>query len=127
MKPAGLQGPDDPVGIDATDGRDLGPGDGLLVGHDGERFEGGGRHAAGLALEHEALDVGSHLRMTLEAVPARHPNQLETPVFVAVSLGQLPAQVLDPRRRDLEQLGQEVRVDGLISDHDDRLDGLGLL
>src|SRR5207237_8301719 len=69
------QRPDHAVHVDAPDRRHLGPGDRLLVGHDGKGLQGGSREAGRLTFEHEALDVVLLVRMALEPIAAGHPGQ----------------------------------------------------
>jgi hypothetical protein len=117
----------DAVDVHAADRRHLGPRHRLLVGDDGQRLQRGGRQAGALALEDEALDVGRQIGVALEAVAAGDPHQLEAALVGVVGLGQLGAELLDPCRADLEQLGQQVRLDRRLGDHEHGLDGPGLL
>ena len=119
----GLKGAEGPFRADTPDGRDLGSGYRLLVRHDGQRLQRRGREAGGLAFEHEPLDVGRQILVALEAVAAGDAHQLEAPVLVAVRRLQLGAELLDPARRHLEQLGQHARLDRRFGHHDDRLYG----
>ncbi len=122
-EPVGVQGADHSVHADAPDGGDLGPGHRLFVGDDGEGLERGRRQPGRLALEDVALDVGGQVGVALEAVAARHPDQLEAPILLPVGGFQLGAALLDPRRRHLQQLGQQTGFDRGVGDHHDGLDG----
>ena len=96
---------------------------GCLYATNAERLEGGSRQPARLALEGEALHVPGEVGVALEAVAARHPDQLETPVLGGIGVGEGLAHFLDPRRRDLQDLGQQVGRDRLLGHHHDGLDG----
>ena len=96
---ARLQGAQHAVGIDAPDGGDLGPGDRLLVGHDGQRLQRRGRQARRLALEHEALHVGGEVGVALVAPAAGDPHELEAGAGLVVGVGQAAAQLLDRAAR----------------------------
>ena len=112
------------VDVDAADGRDLGPGDRLLVGDDRQRLEGGGRQPGALALEHEPLDVGRQVGVALEAVAAGHLDEHEAAALGLVGRGQLAAELLDRRRRGTSSSwASSCGGDRLLGDHQDRLDG----
>ncbi len=114
--------PQHAVGIDAPDRRDLGTGDGLFVGHDRQAFQRSTRQTRRLALEHETLDVRRHVGVALETVAAGHPCELEAALVLAVTAGQVLADLVHGRRRQLEQLRQHRRLDGRFGDHEDSLD-----
>jgi hypothetical protein len=61
--------------------------------------------------------------MALEAVAAGHPHELEAVAGGLVGLGQPLAQGRDGGHRQLEELGQQLRLDRLGRHHHDRLDG----
>ena len=68
-----LEQADHPVDVDPAEGGDLGPGHRLLVGHDGQGLEGGGRQAGRHAHVGEPLDVGGQVGVGLDAVAAGDP------------------------------------------------------
>ena len=61
--------------------------------------------------------------VALEPVAAGHLHQHEAPVLLLVLGLEAVADLLDPGGGDLEQLGEQVGVDRLLGDHQDRLDG----
>jgi hypothetical protein len=75
-----------------------------------------------LALEHETLYVRRHVGVALETVAASHPCELEAALVLAVRAGQVLADLVHGRRRQLEQLCQHRRLDGRFGDHEDSLD-----
>ena len=93
------KGAQDPVRIDTPDGRHLGPGHGLLVGDNGQRFQRGRRQSRGLAFQHETLDVWRQVGMALEPVAAGHPDELKATLLIAIGLGQLLADLGHSGRR----------------------------
>ena len=125
--PALAERPQDAVGVDAPDARDLGPRNGLLVGDYRQGLQGRSREPGRLAFQYEAFDVRRHVGVALEPVPARHLGQDEPAPLGLVGLGQSLAQLLQPGRRDLEELGQDARLHGAVGDHQDRLDGAAVL
>ena len=87
--------------------------------------QGGGGQPGGLALQHEPLDVRREVTVALEPVAAGYLHEREPPVVRLVGGLELVAQLRHPRRRHLEHLGEDVGVDGLLGDHQDRLEGPG--
>ena len=75
-----------------------------------------------LALEHESLDVGREVGMGLEPVPPGDEGEHEAAPGVLVFLGEVVAQLVDARHRELHQLGQQPGVDGLERGEHHRLD-----
>ena len=118
------QGADHAVDVDAADRRDLGPGEGLLVGHDGQGLQRRARQPGRLALQHVALHVGGGVGVALEPVPARHPGQDEAPALGLVGRGQGGAGALHRIEGHLQQLGQHLGRDRVGGHHHDGLQGL---
>ena len=122
-----LEGAHDRVHVHAPDGRDLGPGHGLLVGDDGQRLQRGRRQPDGLAFQHEALHVGVEVGVALEAPTPGDAHHDEAAVLGLVGRAHLRAHGLHPLLGQLQHLGQQVGLDGLLRHHEDGLDRPALL
>ena len=121
-QPAGQERAHDAVDVDAADRRHPRARHRLLVGDHRQRLEGGPGEPRLLPFEHERLDDAGELRARVEPPPAGHRAQVEA----AALLGVLPRQRLEGGLDRLDRVpdhgGQAHRAEGLVGDHQDRLE-----
>ena len=90
------QGGDDAIDGDAADRLDVGAGDRLAISDDGEGLQRGLAQFAGAGLVEELADPGGGLGPGAEAVAARQLLDDDAPGLLAVFLGELGDDLLDP-------------------------------
>src|SRR5437588_10802049 len=113
-----------PIGVDATNAGDLVAGDGLLVGDDRERLQGGLREPGVAGRQHELLHVRGCGRMGEHPPPPRDLTKRDAGASALVLGGEGLELAFDVLAPELDRLGERRGGERLVGQEQDRLERL---